>query len=95
MSQLPHWDPATAAVVESRLGPPPAPRFFSPAEEATATALLNLILGQDEEPRVPVTAMIDARLAEAQTDGWRYADLPEDGQAWREALAYLDADALV
>ena len=48
MSQLPHWDPATAAAVESRLGPPPAPRFFSPAEEATATALLDLILGQDE-----------------------------------------------
>ena len=95
MSQLPHWDPATAAVVESRLAPPPAPRFFSPAEEATATALLNLILGQDEEPRVPVTAMIDARLAEAQTDGWRYADMPEDGQAWRDTLAYLDADAQV
>ena len=95
MSQLPRWDPATAAVVESRLGPPPAPRFFSPAEEATATALLNLILGQEEEPRVPVTAMIDARLAEAQTDGWRYADMPEDGQAWRDTLAYLDADAEV
>jgi len=95
MSQLPRWDLATAAVAGSRLGPPSAPRFFSPAEEATATALLNLILGQDEEPRVPVTAMIDARLAEAQTDGWRYAGMPEDGQAWRDTLAYLDADAQV
>ncbi len=95
MSQLPHWDAATAGVVEARLGPPPALRFFSPAEEATATALLDLLLGQDEEPRVPVTAMIDARLAEAQTDGWRYADMPEDGQAWRDTLAYLDADAEV
>ena len=93
MSQLPHWDAATAGVVEARLGPPPAPRFFSPAEQATATALLDLLLGQDGEPRVPVTAMIDARLAEAQTDGWRYADMPEDGQAWRDTLAYLDADA--
>ena len=93
MSQLPHWDAATAGVVEARLGPPPALRFFSPAEEATATALLDLLLGQDEEPRVPVTAMIDARLAEAQTDGWRYADMAEDGQAWQDTLAYLDADA--
>ena len=76
-------DPATASVVQSRLGPPPPLRFFSPAEEATATALLNLILGQDDEPRVPVTAMIDERLAGAQTDGWRYASMPEDGQAWR------------
>ena len=93
MSQLPHWDAATAGVVEARLGPPPAPRFFSPAEETTATALLDLLLGQDEEPRIPVTATIDARLAEAQTDGWRYADMPEDGQAWRDTLAYLDEDA--
>ena len=44
---------------------------------------------------MPVTAMIDARLAGAQTDGWRYADMPEDGQAWRDTLAYLDADAQV
>jgi hypothetical protein len=95
MTQVPHWDPATAAAVESRLGPPPSPRFFSPAEEATATALLNLILGQDTEPRVPVTAMVDARLAAAQTDGWRYADMPEDGQAWRDTLACLDVDAQV
>jgi hypothetical protein len=95
MTQVPHWDPATAAAVESRLGPPPSPRFFSPAEEAAATALLNLILGQDTEPRVPVTAMVDARLAEAQTDGWRYADMPEDGQAWRDTLACLDVDAQV
>ena len=95
MSQLPHWDPATASVVQSRLGPPPPLRFFSPAEEATATALLKLILGQDDEPRVPVAAMIDERLAGAQTDGWRYASMPEDGQAWRDTLAYLDADAQV
>ena len=37
--------------------------------------------------------MIDARLAAGETDGWRYADMPEDGQAWRDTLAYLDADA--
>ena len=93
MAQLPPWDRATAAVVESRLGPPPPASFFSPAEEAAATALLTLILGQEKEPRVPVTAMIDERLAGAQTDGWRYADMPEDGQAWRDTLACLDADA--
>ena len=37
--------------------------------------------------------MVDARLAAGETDGWRYADMPEDGQAWRDTLAYLDADA--
>jgi hypothetical protein len=46
-----------------------------------------------DDPKVPVLAMIDSRLAELSTDGWRYDDLPEDGQAWRDTLAALDQDA--
>ncbi len=37
--------------------------------------------------------MIDTRLADGQTDGWRQEDMPEDGQAWRDTLAHLDSDA--
>ena len=37
--------------------------------------------------------MIDARLAEQETDGWRYDDMPEDGQAWRDTLRFLDEDS--
>jgi hypothetical protein len=33
------------------------------------------------------------RLEAGETDGWRYADMPEDGQAWRDTLSYLDEDA--
>jgi hypothetical protein len=91
--QAGHWDEATADLVRSRTGPPPAIKFFTPAEEACATALLDLLLDQRDDPGVPVLAMIDARLAAGETDGWRYADMPEDGQAWRDTLAYLDADA--
>jgi hypothetical protein len=50
------------------------------------------LLGQSGDPRIPIAATIDARLAEAQTDGWRYADMPEDGQAWRDTLAALRED---
>jgi len=85
------WDPVTAGVVLARLGPPPPIRFFTPPEEAIARPLLDLLL--DDPGDVPVLAMIDSRLAEASTDGWRYEDLPEDGQAWRDSLAALDADA--
>jgi Gluconate 2-dehydrogenase subunit 3 len=88
-----HWDPVTAGVVLRRLGPAPAIRFFTPAEEAIATALCDQLCGQEGEPRVPVAEMIDARLAEQETDGWRYADMPEDGQAWRDSLRHLDDDA--
>jgi hypothetical protein len=92
LDQAGHWDRVTAGVVLSRIGVPPDIRFFTPAEEAAATALCDRLLGQDTEPKVPVAALIDARLAEQETDGWRYEDMPEDGQAWRATLRYLDAD---
>jgi len=40
-----------------------------------------------------VLALIDARLAVGETDGWHYDDLPEDSDAWRATLAALDEDA--
>jgi hypothetical protein len=92
-AQATHWDPVTTGVVLARLGRPADIRFFTPAEEAVATALCDHLLGQDTARLVPVTAMIDARLAEQETDGWRYADLPEDGQAWRDSLRFLDEDS--
>ena len=93
LSQAPHWDQVTADLVASRSGPPPEIKFFTAAERACASALLDHLTGQFREPRVPVLQMIDARLAAGETDGWRYADMPEDGQAWRDTLSYLDADA--
>ena len=90
LGQAPHWDQVTADLVLSRTVTPPALTFFTPAEQRCAGALFDLLLDQ---PSVPVLAMIDARLAAGETDGWRYADMPEDGQAWRDTLAYLDGDA--
>jgi Gluconate 2-dehydrogenase subunit 3 len=93
VSQARHWDPVTAGVVLARLSVPPDIRFFTPAEEATASALCDQLLGQYGDQLVPVVQQIDARLAGQQTDGWRYDDLPEDAQAWRDTLAHLEADA--
>jgi hypothetical protein len=94
LAQIDAWDDATAAVVMRRLGMPTDIRFFTPTEEAAARALFDQLLDQHDEPRVPVVNMVDARLAEQQTDGWHYDDLPEDGEAWRQTLAHLDADAV-
>ncbi len=93
LDQVGHWDPVTAGVVLSRIGRLPDIRFFTPAEEAVATALCDRLLGQDGESQIPVVPHIDARLAEQQTDGWRYADMPEDGHAWRDSLRFLDEDS--
>ncbi len=88
-----HWDPSTSSVVMRRLGRQPHMRFLTPAEEAAADALFNQLLGQREEPRIPIVQMVDARLAEAETDGWHYEGMPDDGRAWRVSLAWLDDDA--
>ena len=96
LGQAPHWDRVTAEVVAARTGPPPAPKFFAGPEIACARALLSLLTGQDDpdgELAVPVLEMVDSRLAAGETDGWRYDDMPEDGQAWRNTLVLLDADA--
>jgi hypothetical protein len=93
LAQSKHWDPVTSGVVLSRIGMAPDIRFFTPAEQAVATALCDRLLDQRGDTKVPVVNLIDARLAERQTDGWHYHDMPEDGQAWRDTLASLDVDA--
>jgi hypothetical protein len=94
-AQARHWDPVTAGVVLSRLSIPQELGFFTPDEEAVATALCDQLLGQGEDApgRIPVVVLIDTRLARGETDGWCYADMPEDAQAWRDTLRYLDEDA--
>jgi hypothetical protein len=96
LGQARHWDRVTSEAVLARTGPVPELKFFTDEEQACARALLNLLTGQDQpgdDLGVPVLEMVDSRLAAGETDGWRYEDMPEDGQAWRDTLAYLDQDA--
>jgi hypothetical protein len=93
LSQVDRWDDVTAGAVLTRLSHPTGLSFFTVAEVAVAAPLLDLLLAQDGEPRVPVLELIDERLALGETDGWHYDDLPPDGDAWRQTLACLDEDA--
>jgi hypothetical protein len=93
LTQRDHWDAATRSVIESRLGLLPEMRFFDLVEEACATALFDQLLDQRGDPKVPVTRMVDSRLAEKETDGWHYESMPADADAWRRSLAALDDDA--
>jgi hypothetical protein len=93
LNEVDRWDAVTAGVVLARLTPSPELSFFTGVEQATAEALCDQLLAQHEEPRIPVAALIDVRLATGETDGWHYADMPEDAEAWRQTLAFLDNDA--
>jgi hypothetical protein len=87
------WDEATKKVVLARLDPPGPLRFFSPEEEPTLRAFCDVVLAQDDEPRVPVAEMVDAKLADGNLDGYRYAGMPRDPDTWRTVLAGLDHTA--
>ncbi len=93
LDQARFWDDVTAAVVLGRLDPPGPLQFFTATEAATAAVLCDLLLAQDAEPRVPVVAMIDTRLASGDFDGWHYAWMPTDDGAWRDSLGWLTEDA--
>ncbi len=87
------WDETTMSVILRRVAANGSPRFFSAQEEPVARALLDHLLAQNEEPKVPVFEMVDARLAAGDGDGYHHADLPRDPSTWRWSLQELDAAA--
>lgn len=91
-TQAAHWDDVTARVVLSRLDLPGPLRFFSAHQGETCAALVTQLLALEPDNPVAVVAMIDARLADGQTDGWRYADLAPDDVTWVRSLDQLDVD---
>jgi hypothetical protein len=96
LAQSSHWDDFTRAVVFDRLHDLPAVRFFTPDQQATLVHLVDQLVGQrvePGEPKVEIARMIDSRLAERETDGWRYDTMPPDGEAWVRTLTALDDDA--
>ncbi len=94
LAQAGHWDQATREVVLERAYAPMEMRFFTAAEAACLGAFCDIVMAQDREPKVPVLAMIDAKLYEGRLDGYRYADLPDDRETWRLVARGLDAALL-
>ncbi|GJG89129.1 hypothetical protein tb265_43100 [Gemmatimonadetes bacterium T265] len=97
-----HVTPATRAALRARLADDPgaaAPRALDADAYAVLRAACARLVPQpdrgtpDGDPPVDVAAMIDARLADGPGDGWRYAVLPADAEAYRRGLAALDAHA--
>lgn len=93
LEQVDHWDEVTRKVVLDRVERVPPIRFFDEAEAATLGAFCDTVLAQGSEPRVPVLAMVDAKLHGHQLDGYRHADMPADGEVWRRVVRLLDAEA--
>jgi hypothetical protein len=93
LSQADHWDEVTRRVVLDRVERVPPIRFFDEREAATLGAFCDTLLAQDSAPRIPVLAMVDAKLHAHQLDGYRHADMPSDRQTWRQVARCLDEEA--
>jgi hypothetical protein len=88
-----HWDETTRRAILDRVEHPPELRFFSEAEARELGAFLDVALAQDAKPRVPVLAMVDAKLHAGQLDGFRYDHMPDDRETWRLVARALEGFA--
>ncbi|KIZ47231.1 MULTISPECIES: gluconate 2-dehydrogenase subunit 3 family protein [Rhodopseudomonas] len=90
----PSWNAQTRRVVNRRLSIGQQPHYFSEAEFATMTAIAALIVPQPtNRPGVPIAGLIDHRLSQGKSDGYRLSQMPHDGEAWKQGIAALDAEA--
>ncbi len=86
----PDWDDQTREVVRRRVEEIPAIRFFTAEEALLLEAVALRIVPQPERvgtDRVPIVPFVDQRLHEDQRQGYRYAELPPQREAWRMGLA--------
>ena len=93
LDEVDHWDEVTRRLVLERVERVPPIRFFTYGETATLGAFCDVVMAQDREPRIPVLAMIDAKLFEGQLDGFQFADMPDDRETWRRVAVGLDEAA--
>ena len=88
------WNEATRRAIDKRLSVHPGPRYFSKEEWKTLCALCERILPQPKDrPPVPIAAYIDEKMFTNKIDGYCFAQLLPQGDAWKAALAALDAEA--
>jgi hypothetical protein len=93
LEQAGHWDENTREMVLGRVESVPALRFFNPREAATLAALCDVLTAQDSEPRIPLINFIDEKYDKGELDGYQYADMPDDRDAWRLIAQGLDEQA--
>ena len=81
--------PATHAVIQGRLEPRPAtePHVFDSHTFHTLRAVCDRLIPQaDRADSVDLAAALDERLAGGACDGWRYASMPPDEDAYVRGL---------
>ena len=92
----PSWNDKTRAVIDRRMAlDADHHAFFTDQEWPTMRAICERIVPQppDRLHPAPVAAMVDEKLHKNSGDGYRDARLPPMRDAWRRALAAINAEA--
>jgi hypothetical protein len=96
LAQEKYWDAATRMLIHRRVNRSIPIRFFTSDEEKTMHAVVDRVLPQEDREyayRIDVLAGIDERLFENRLEGYRYADMPPDQDAYRLAARAFEAMA--
>jgi hypothetical protein len=93
LDEVEHWDEVTRRTVLERVQSVPPIRFFTDPEVRTLSVFCDLVMAQDREPKIPVLNMIDAKLFAGRLDGFRYDNMPDDRETWRQVAVGLDVAA--
>ena len=89
----PSWNEPTRRVVTRRLAIDQVPHFFTASEFQTVTAVAARIVPQPPaRSPVPVAALVDRKLHQGASDGYRVAGMPREREAWRRGLRALDVE---
>lgn len=84
-------DRTRRAMLERHFGPAPTDGgVLNPIQRAVLSAMIGRILPDAGDPD-DLTRRLDVGLGSRQGDGWRFADLPSDAEAWRRELDDLAA----
>jgi hypothetical protein len=91
----PSWNEPTRRVVTRRLAIDQNPRFFTASEFQTVTAIAARIVPQPStRSPVPVASLIDQKLNQGASDGYRITSMPRERDAWRLGIRALDLEAV-
>ncbi len=93
LEQAEHWDEVTRELLAARATETAPIRFFTDEEVRCLRPLLDVVLAQDAEPRIPVLETVDEKFHQGKLDGYRFEQMPEDPETWRRTARLLDAEA--
>lgn len=90
----PSWNAKTREIVARRLAVGSQPKFFTAEEFVSVRAIADRIVPQpNDRAPIPVAGLIDDKLYQGRTDGFRRVGMPREREAWRIALKSLEAEA--